>query len=55
MILKIRKERHPRQIDHYTDKKEKKIVLIYKEIQMGPVAKAYMRTGFLMYEEMRKY
>jgi hypothetical protein len=30
--------------------KENKIFLIYKEIQMGAVAK-----GFLMYEEMRKY
>jgi hypothetical protein len=25
------------------------------EIQMGSVAKAYMRNGFLIYEEMRKY
>jgi hypothetical protein len=38
-----------------TDKKEKKIFLIYKEIQMGSVAKSYMRKGFLIYEEMRKY
>jgi hypothetical protein len=38
-----------------TDKKEKKIFLIYKEIQMGAVAKSYMRMGFLIYEEMRKY
>jgi hypothetical protein len=29
--------------------------LIYKEIQMGSVAKSYMRKGFLIYEEMRKY
>ncbi len=34
----------------YTDKKEKKIFLIYKNIQMGSVAKS-----FLIYEEMRKY
>ncbi len=27
----------------YTDKKEKKIFLIYKEIQMGAVAKSNMR------------
>jgi hypothetical protein len=27
----------------------------YKEIQSGAVAKSYMRKGFLMYEEMRKY
>jgi hypothetical protein len=36
----------------YTDKKENKIFLIYKEIQSGAVA---MRKGFLIYEEMRKY
>jgi hypothetical protein len=29
--------------------------LIYKEIQSGAVAKSYMRKGFLIYEEMRKY
>ncbi len=43
----------------YTDKKEKKIFLKYKEIQMGSVAKSYMREGLpnkrLIYEEMRKY
>jgi hypothetical protein len=39
----------------YTDKKEKKIFLIYKEIPMGAVAKSYMRKGFLKYEEMGKY
>jgi hypothetical protein len=39
----------------YTDKKEKKIFPIYKEIQSGAVAKSYMRKGFLIYEEMRKY
>jgi hypothetical protein len=39
----------------YTDKKEKKIFLIYKEIQMGAVAKSYMSKGFLIYDEMRKY
>jgi hypothetical protein len=38
----------------YTDKKENKIVLIHKEIQMGSGAKSYMRKGFLRYEEMRK-
>jgi hypothetical protein len=38
-----------------TDKKEKKIFLIYKEIQKGAVAQSHMRKGFLMYEEMRKY
>jgi hypothetical protein len=37
-----------------TDKKEKKIFLIYKEIQNG-AAKSYMRKSFLIYEEMRKY
>ncbi len=39
----------------YTDKKEYKIFNIYKEIQSGAVAKSYMRKGFLIYEEMRKY
>jgi hypothetical protein len=28
-----------------TDKKEKEIFPIYKEIQMGSVAKSYMRKG----------
>jgi hypothetical protein len=37
------------------DKKQNKIFLIYKEIQKGAVAKSYMRKGFLIYEEMRKY
>jgi hypothetical protein len=36
-------------------KKKKKIFLINKEIQMGAVAKSYMRKNFLIYEEMRKY
>jgi hypothetical protein len=35
----------------YTDKKENKIFLIYREIQSGAVAKSYMRKGFLIYEE----
>jgi hypothetical protein len=39
----------------HTDKKEKKIFLIYGEIQVGAVAKSYMRKGFLIFEEMRKY
>ncbi len=39
----------------YTDKKENKIILIYKEIQMGSGANSYRRKGFLIYEEMRKY
>ncbi len=38
-----------------TNKKENKIFLIYKEIQNGAVAKSYVRKGFLIYEEMRKY
>jgi hypothetical protein len=32
-----------------TDKKEKKIFLIYKEIQNGAVAKSYMTNGILIY------
>ncbi len=39
----------------YTDKKENQIFLIYKEILSGAVAKSYMRKGFLIYVEMRKY
>ncbi len=39
----------------HTDKKGNKIFLIFKEIQSGAVAKSYMRMGFLIYEEMRKY
>ncbi len=41
----------------YTDKKEIKmfLIVIYKEIQSGAVAKSYMRKGFLIYEEMLKY
>jgi hypothetical protein len=35
-----------------TDKKEKKIFLINKEIQSAAVEKSYMRKGFLIYEEM---
>ncbi len=38
-----------------TDKKENEIFVIYQEIQIGSVAKSYMRKGFLIYEEMRKY
>jgi hypothetical protein len=36
-------------------RKENEIFLISKEIQMGSVAKSYMRKGFLIYEEMLKY
>jgi hypothetical protein len=39
----------------YTDKKENQIFLINKEIQSGAVAKAYMRKGFQIYEEICKY
>jgi hypothetical protein len=38
---------------HY--EKENKIFLVYKEIQKGAVAKSYMKKGFLIYEEMRKF
>ncbi len=40
---------------HYTDKKDKRNFLTYKTTQMGSVAKSYIRKGFLIYEEMRKY
>jgi hypothetical protein len=36
-------------VNIYTDKKENEIFLIYKEIQMGSVAKSYIRKGFLIY------
>ena len=39
----------------YTDKKENKLVLTYREIQSGPVVKSHMRKGILIYEELRKY
>jgi hypothetical protein len=42
-------------VSQCTDKKEKNIFLIYKENQMGSVAKSYMRKGFLIYDEIRKY
>jgi hypothetical protein len=42
-------------ISNYTDKKEKKIFLIYQEILKVAVAKSYMRKGFLIYVEMRKF
>jgi hypothetical protein len=37
---------------HYTDKKENKIFLVYKEIQSGAVAKSYMTNGLLIYGEI---
>ncbi len=37
------------------DKKGNKTFHIYKEIQMGSGAKSYMRKGFLIYDEMRKF
>jgi hypothetical protein len=42
-------------ISYYTNKKEKIIFLIYKEVQKGAVAKSYMRKAFLIYEERCKY
>ncbi len=39
----------------YTDKKENQLFLTYKEIQSRAVAKSYMRKGFLIDEERRKY
>ncbi len=39
----------------HADKKENKMFPIYKQIQKGAVAKSYMRKGFLINEEMRKY
>jgi hypothetical protein len=36
----------------YTDKKENKTFLIYKEIHMGSGAKSNMRKDFIIHEEM---
>jgi hypothetical protein len=40
--------------DH-TDKKEKQIFLIYKEIQGQSIAKSYMTNGLLIYGEIFKH
>jgi hypothetical protein len=50
--VEARCQRVARNICPCTDKKENKIFLIYKEIQMGSGAK---RKGFLIYEERHKY
>jgi hypothetical protein len=48
---------NPARIFELQFKKENKKFSSYmfKEIQTGAVAKSYMRKGFLIYEEMRKY
>jgi hypothetical protein len=40
---------------YHAVKKGKKISLIYKESRKGSGAKSYLRKGFLINEEMRKY
>jgi hypothetical protein len=40
----------PLKIAPYTDKKENKIFLTYKEIQKGAVAKSDMTNGLLIYD-----
>jgi hypothetical protein len=45
----------PQKCKAFTDKKENKTFLIYKKFQMGSGAKSYLRKGFLIYEEMRKF
>ncbi len=45
----------PREDPAYTGKKENQVFFICKEIQSGEVDKSYMRKGFLIYKEMRKY
>jgi hypothetical protein len=37
--------------DWYTDKKERKKFLTFKEIQKGAVAKSYMTNGLLIYDK----
>jgi hypothetical protein len=39
----------------YTDKKEYEIFLIYKELQMGSVAKSYIRKGSNMRSPLVRY
>ncbi len=39
----------------YTHEKENEIFVISRKIQSGSGAKLYMRKGFLIYEEIRKY
>jgi hypothetical protein len=51
VFSKIRKETVSGECKN-TDKKENKIVLIYKEIQNGAVAKSYMTNGLLIYGEI---
>ncbi len=45
---------NPHLAGEYSDKKEKKIFLIYKEFQMGSGAKSYMRKGFLILRNCEK-
>ncbi len=40
-------------IGHYTDKKENQILLVYKEIQNGAVAKSYMTNGLYIGKYLR--
>jgi hypothetical protein len=42
-------------IIHWWKRTENFPYIQYKEIQSGAIAKSYMRKGFLIYEEMRKY
>ena len=50
----IRKVREKKVNEEYTDKKENRIFVIYKEIQKGPVAKSDMTSGLLI-QYMVKY
>jgi hypothetical protein len=42
-------EKRNNHVPSHIDKKEKKIFLIYEEIQNGAVAKSYMTNGLLIY------
>jgi hypothetical protein len=44
----FRKTRYRLKNLYYTDKKENKVFLVYKEIQTGAVAKSYKKKGFLI-------
>jgi hypothetical protein len=54
-IIKAKENKKFSSVFSYALIKKKQNSLIYQEIQMGAVAKSYMRKGFLIYEEMRKY
>jgi hypothetical protein len=60
LLTFLSKKNHRKQNKHhgtplYTDKKEKQIFLLYKEIQNGAVAKSYMTNSLLIYLRISSY